>query len=142
MIDIKGILESLPHRYPILLVDRVLELEYGKRIVGLKNVTINEPFFQGHYPGEPVMPGVLILEAMAQTGAIMLLTTEDFKGMIPLFGAIDNVKFKRMVTPGDQLISDLELNWVRGPIGHFTGKATVDGQLAATMEATFKLIRR
>lgn len=142
MIDIKGILDSLPHRYPILLVDRVLELEPGKRIVGLKNVSINEPFFQGHYPGEPVMPGVLILEAMAQAGAIMLLSTEDFKGKIPLFGAIDNVKFKRMVVPGDQLISDLHLDWVRGSIGHFTGKATVDGQLAATMEATFKLMDR
>jgi beta-hydroxyacyl-ACP dehydratase FabZ len=142
LIDIKGILESLPHRYPILLVDRVLELDPGKRIVGLKNVTINEPYFQGHYPGEPVMPGVLILEAMAQAGAIMLLSTDNFRAKIPLFGAIDNVKFKRMVTPGDQLISELELDWVRGSIGHFTGRATVDGHLAASMEATFKLMDR
>lgn len=142
LIDIKGILDCLPHRYPILLVDRVLEIEEGKRIVGLKNVTINEPFFQGHYPGEPVMPGVLILEAMAQAGAILLLTTDSFKGAVPLFGAIDNVKFKRMVVPGDQLVSELTLDWVRGSIGHFQGRATVDGQLAATMEATFKLLQR
>jgi 3-hydroxymyristoyl/3-hydroxydecanoyl-(acyl carrier protein) dehydratase len=88
------------------------------------------------------MPGVLILEAMAQAGAIMLLSTDNFKGKIPLFGAIDNVKFKRIVIPGDQLISDLELDWVRGSIGHFKGRATVEGQLAATMEATFKLMDR
>jgi 3-hydroxyacyl-[acyl-carrier-protein] dehydratase len=140
LIDIKGILDTLPHRYPILLVDRVLEIEPGKSIVGLKNVTINEQFFQGHYPGQPIMPGVLILEAMAQAGAILLLTSDPFKGKIPVFGAIDKVKFKRMVVPGDQLISSLILDWVRGPIGHFTGVSRVDGQLAATMEATFKLV--
>jgi 3-hydroxyacyl-[acyl-carrier-protein] dehydratase len=138
--DIKGILENLPHRYPILLVDRILEYEEGKRIVGLKNVTINEPFFQGHYPGFPVMPGVLILESMAQTGAILLLMTDTYKGMTPLFGAIDNVKFKKMVIPGDQLVSELDLEWVRGPIGRFRGQATVDGQIVASMEATFKLM--
>lgn len=140
MIDIKGILDALPHRYPILLVDRILEHEPGKSIVGLKNVTFNEPFFQGHYPGMPVMPGVLLLEAMAQVGAILLLTDERFKGMVPLFGAIDNVKFKRMVVPGDQVISSLELEWVRGTIGRFKGTATVEGQVAAYMEATFKLM--
>ena len=139
MIDIKGILDSLPHRYPILLVDRILEIE-EKRIVGLKNVTINEPFFQGHYPGHPVMPGVLILEAMAQAGAILLLSDGKFKGTTPLFGAIDNVKFKRMVVPGDQLISTLTLEWVRGSIGRMHGTATVEGQIVATMEATFKLM--
>ncbi|HVT13262.1 MAG TPA: 3-hydroxyacyl-ACP dehydratase FabZ [Fimbriimonadaceae bacterium] len=140
MIDIKGILDTLPHRYPILLVDRILELDPGKRIVGLKNVTINEPFFVGHYPGQPVMPGVMILEAMAQAGAIMLLKDNEFKGRIPLFGAIDKAKFKRMVVPGDQLISTLELDWFRGSIGHMRGTATVEGQVAATMEATFKLM--
>lgn len=140
MIDIKGILESLPHRYPILLVDRILELDPGKRIVGLKNVTINEPFFQGHYPGDPVMPGVLILEAMAQAGAILLLSDEKFKGRTPLFGAIDKVKFKRIVIPGDQLVSHLELEWVRGSIGRMRGTSLVEGQLAASMEATFKLV--
>src|SRR5687767_5786622 len=97
--DIQKILENLPHRYPILLVDRILELEPGKRIVGLKNVTINEPHFQGHYPGRPIMPGVLILEAMAQAGALLLLATEEFKGKVPLMGAVDNVKLRRMVVP-------------------------------------------
>ena len=141
MIDIQQILDSLPHRYPILLVDRILEIEPGKRIKGLKNVSVNEPFFQGHYPGQPIMPGVLILEAMAQAGAILLLSTDEFAGKIPLIGAIDNVKFKRMVTPGDQLISDLELLWVRGgSIGRFSGTASVEGQLAASMEMTFKLM--
>lgn len=140
MIDIKGILDSLPHRYPILLVDRILELEPDKRIVGLKNVSVNEPFFQGHYPGQPVMPGVLILEAMAQSGALLLLTSDTFKGKTPLFGAIDHAKFKRIVQPGDQLICELYLDWVRGSIGKFHGTATVEGQLAASMEATFKLM--
>jgi len=139
LIDIQGILDTLPHRYPILLVDRVLEFEKGKRIVGLKNVTINEPFFQGHYPGQPVMPGVLLLEAMAQAGAILLLMDERFKGCVPLFGGIDKVKFKRMVVPGDQLISTLHLDWLRGSIGKMTGTCTVEGQVAATMEAVFKL---
>lgn len=139
MIDIKGILDSLPHRYPILLVDRIIEVVPGKRIVGLKNVTFNEPFFQGHYPGNPVMPGVLMLEAMAQAGAILLLMDEKFKGKTPLFGAIDNVKFKRMVIPGDQLISTLDLEWFRGSIGKMKGVATVEGQVACTMEAIFKL---
>jgi 3-hydroxyacyl-[acyl-carrier-protein] dehydratase len=141
LIDIKGILDSLPHRYPILLVDRILEIEEGKRIVGLKNVTINEPFFQGHYPGNPVMPGVLILEAMAQAGAILLLSHEQFQGFTPLFGAIDNVKFKRIVVPGDQLISTLELEWFRNSVGKMRGSSAVDGHLVATMEATFKLMR-
>src|SRR5215510_8337491 len=121
----------LPHRYPFLLVDRVEELDPDRRIVGFKNVSINEPFFQGHYPGEPVMPGVLILEAMAQAGAILLLTDPQFKGRVPLFGAIDNVRFKRMVVPGDQLISTLELDWVRGSIGRFHGTSVVDGHLVA-----------
>lgn len=140
MIDIKGILDSLPHRYPILLVDRILEIEPGKRIVGLKNVTFNEPFFQGHYPGHPVMPGVLLLEAMAQAGAILLLMDSKYKGRLPVFGAIDNVKFKRMVVPGDQLISTLDLEWFRSNVGKMRGTCTVDGQVAATMEAIFKLL--
>jgi 3-hydroxyacyl-[acyl-carrier-protein] dehydratase len=140
LIDIKGILDSLPHRYPILLVDRVLEIEPGKRIVCLKNVSMNEPYFQGHYPGNPMMPGVLILEAMAQSGAILLLSDPNFQGRTPLFGAIDNVRFKRMVIPGDQLIAKLELEWVRGSIGRMKGTSTVDDQLVATMEATFKLM--
>ncbi len=140
MFDIKKILDTLPHRYPMLLVDRVLEIEQGKRIVGLKNVSINEPYFEGHYPGNPIMPGVLIMEAMAQAGAILLLSTDEFKGRTPIFGALDKVKFKRMVRPGDQLISELTLDWVRGPIGRFHGTATVEGEMVASMEATFKLM--
>jgi 3-hydroxyacyl-[acyl-carrier-protein] dehydratase len=129
----------MPHRYPMLLVDRIIEMEPGKYAKGLKNVTINEPFFQGHYPGKPIMPGVLIIEAMAQAGAVMLLATPEHEGKIPLIGAIDNVKFKRMVVPGDQLITLVELEWVRGSIGRFRGTATVDGELAAQMQMTFKL---
>lgn len=126
----------------MLLVDRILSVEPGKSLTGIKNVTINEPFFQGHYPGMPVMPGVLILEAMAQAGAVMLLSLEENKGKVPLIGAIDDVKFKRRVVPGDQLVSTVELLWFRSGIGRFKGTATVDGQLAASMEMTFKLQER
>ncbi|MBI1756720.1 MAG: 3-hydroxyacyl-ACP dehydratase FabZ [Fimbriimonas ginsengisoli] len=142
MISIEEILDHLPHRYPMLLVDRILEVDPGKRLVGLKNVTFNEEFFQGHYPGMPVMPGVLILEAMAQAGACMLLSLDENKSRVPLIGAIDDVKFKRKVVPGDQLVSTVELMWMRGSIGRFKGVATVDGELVATMELTFKLAAR
>ena len=125
----------------MLLVDRILEIsEDGRHGKGLKNVTMNEPFFQGHYPGMPIMPGVLIVESMAQVGAAILLMTPALKGKIPIIGAIDNVKFKRMVQPGDQLILDLEIVWLRGSIGRTKGTATVDGELAASMEMTFKLM--
>jgi 3-hydroxyacyl-[acyl-carrier-protein] dehydratase len=137
--NIKEILEFLPHRYPILLVDRVLELQEGKFLRGLKNVSVNEPFFQGHYPGEPIMPGVLILEAIAQAGAIMFLSDPAYAGKVPLIGSIDHSKFKRPVVPGDQLISEVELLWFRAGIGRFNGKATVDGEIAVTTEMTFKL---
>ena len=127
----------------MLLVDRILEIsEDGRHGKGLKNVTMNEPFFQGHYPGMPIMPGVLIVESMAQVGAAILLMTPALKGKIPIIGAIDNVKFKRMVQPGDQLILDLEIVWLRGSIGRTKGTATVDGELAASMEMTFKLMPR
>lgn len=143
MVRIEQILESLPHRYPMLLVDRILEIsEDGMHGRGLKNVTMNEPFFQGHYPGMPIMPGVLIVESMAQVGAAILLMNPTLKGKVPLIGAIDNVKFKRMVQPGDQLILDLEILWLRGSIGRTKGTATVDGELAASMEMTFKLMPR
>ncbi len=125
----------------MLLVDRILEVsEDGKHGRGLKNVTMNEPFFQGHYPGLPIMPGVLILECMAQVGAAILLMHPDYQGMVPLIGAIEGVKFKRVVQPGDQLIVDMEIVWVRGSIGKTKGVATVDGETAATMEMTFKLM--
>lgn len=140
MIDIQQILRFLPHRYPMLLVDRILEVaEDGTKCRGLKNVTINEPFFQGHYPGTPIMPGVLIVECMAQVAAATLLMRDEYKGLVPLIGALEEIKFKRPVTPGDQLIVDCELLWIRGTIGKAACKATVDGELAAQMTMTFKL---
>jgi len=140
LIDIGKIFSVLPHRYPMLLVDRILEMEPGKSCRGLKNVTINEAFFQGHYPGKPIMPGVLIVEAMAQTAAILLLSDDRFLNTVPLIGAIDDVKFRRPVVPGDQLITDIELLWVRGSIGRFKAAGSVDGEPVATFEMTFKLM--
>ncbi len=140
VLDINAIMKVLPHRYPILLVDRILEVEPGVRCVGIKNVTINEGFFQGHYPGQPIMPGVLIIESLAQCGAVILLSQDSYRGMVPVIGAIDNVKFKRQVVPGDQLRLEIELLWIKSSIGRIKGVATVDGQLAAQMEMTFKLI--
>ncbi|MDR3690368.1 MAG: 3-hydroxyacyl-ACP dehydratase FabZ [Fimbriimonas sp.] len=140
MFDIAKIYEFLPHRYPMLLVDRLLSVsEDGTKCRGLKNVTINEGFFQGHYPGKPIMPGVLILESIAQVGGALFLSKPEYAGRIPLIGAIDDAKFKRMVVPGDQLIVDVEILWIRGPIGRMRGVATVDGEVAASMEMTFKL---
>ena len=136
---VEEIMDVLPHRYPMLLVDRILDIEPGKRCRGLKNVTINEAFFIGHYPGKPIMPGVLILEAMAQAGGVVLLCEPHNAGKVPLIGAIDEVKFKRPVVPGDQLISDVELLWFRKGIGRMKGVATVDGEVAATMLMTFVL---
>jgi beta-hydroxyacyl-ACP dehydratase FabZ len=138
-LSINQILDILPHRYPILLVDRVVDFVEGKSVRGIKNVTFNEPFFQGHYPGLPIMPGVLILESMAQTGAVLLLSSDDFEGTVPLIGSFDKVKFRRQVIPGDQLIIDVDLVWMRGGVGKIKAKGTVDGDLAAEMEMTFKL---
>ncbi len=133
----------LPHRYPMLLVDKIIEInEENTKCKGIKNVTINEPFFQGHYPGNPIMPGVLIVESMAQVGASLLLQTDALKNRIPLIGNIDNVKFRRMVRPGDQLVIEIELIWVKGNVGKIAGVATVDGEMAAQMEMVFKLSDR
>jgi 3-hydroxyacyl-[acyl-carrier-protein] dehydratase len=139
-LNINQIKEILPHRFPMLLVDRILESEPGVKAKGLKNVSANEAFFDGHYPGMPIMPGVLIVEFMAQAGAVILLLDEKYKGMVPVIGAIDDVKFKRQVVPGDQLIADVELLWIRGTIGRIRAVATVDGEQAAQMEMTFKLL--
>ncbi|MES2978213.1 MAG: 3-hydroxyacyl-ACP dehydratase FabZ [Pseudomonadota bacterium] len=137
MMDIHQILKQLPHRYPILLVDRVLELEKGKRIKALKNVTINEPFFMGHFPHRPVMPGVLMLEAMAQAAALlafdMLGTTPDDK-TVYYFAGIDAARFKRPVEPGDQLVMDVTLDRMKSGIFKFKGTARVDGQVACEAE--------
>jgi 3-hydroxyacyl-[acyl-carrier-protein] dehydratase len=133
-------MKLLPHRYPFLLVDRVVEFEAGKRIVGIKNVTINEPFFQGHFPEHPIMPGVLILEAMAQVGGVYaILGNEVGENQVPYFVGIDNAKFRKPVLPGDALRLELELITKRRGIYTFNGKATVDGKLVAQAElkATF-----
>jgi 3-hydroxyacyl-[acyl-carrier-protein] dehydratase len=139
--NVEKIMQYLPHRYPVLLVDRIIELEPMKRSVGLKNVTINEGFFQGHYPGLPVMPGVLIIEAMAQTGACMILGDESCKGFFPFIGAIDDVRFRRPVVPGDTLITHCDLLWFRNQIGRIKAECKVGEEAVASMELTFKLLK-
>ena len=136
MKDIKEIMEVLPHRYPFLLVDKVLEMEADKRIVSIKNVSINEPFFQGHFPGFPIMPGVLLIEAMAQTGGIMVLSSEKIKpgSKNVLFLGIDKARFRKPVYPGDQVRFELEALNVKRSIWKFKGKAFVEGTLVAEAE--------
>lgn len=140
MLDVNDIMKLLPHRFPFLLVDRISEIEPGKKIVGLKNVTINEPFFPGHFPGHPVMPGVLIIEAMAQVAAIFVYhSSDDNNGKITYFVGIDNAKFRKPVVPGDQLRMELEVMGCRRGIYTFSAKAYVDGKLVteAELRATF-----
>jgi len=139
MMDIHRILKQLPHRYPFLLVDRVLELEKGKRIKALKNVTINEPFFEGHFPHRPVMPGVLMIEALAQAAALLSFDALDAApddGMIYYFAGMDGVRFKRPVEPGDQLILEAELVRMKAGIFKFKVRATVEQELAVEAELT------
>ena len=135
--DIKEIMEIIPHRQPFLLIDRIEELEPGRRAMGKKCVTYNEPFFNGHFPKEPVMPGVLILEALAQVGAVAILSQPGNKGKTAYFGGIDKAKFKKKVVPGDVLTLELEIVKQKGPIGVGKATATVDGKVAATAEMTF-----
>ena len=139
MMDIKEIKEILPHRYPFLLVDKITEMEEGKRVKGYKNVTINEPFFQGHFPEYPVMPGVLVLEALAQVGAVAVLSMEKFKGKNPLFSGADKVKWRRQVMPGDKLELECEIIKIKGPIGIGKALATVDGKKACEAEIMFAI---
>ncbi|MDF2875511.1 MAG: fabZ [Sporomusa sp.] len=134
--------EIIPHRYPMLLVDRIVELEPMKRAVGIKNVTINEHFFMGHFPERPVMPGVLILEAMAQVGGVAMLYPEEYRGKLALFGSMDRVKFRKPVTPGDQLYMVAEIIKLRGSAGKLWAEAFVDGQVVAEAEFMFALSSR
>ncbi len=134
MMDIHEILKRLPHRYPLLLVDRVLEIEKGKRILALKNVSINEPYFVGHFPHRPVMPGVLMLEAMAQAATLLALASTDIvldESTVVYFAGIDNARFKRPVEPGDQILLDVTLDRAKAGIFKFSGKVLVGDQLAA-----------
>ena len=134
------IAKILPHRYPFALVDRIVDGEDGKWAKGIKCVTVNEPLFQGHFPQYHVMPGVLIVEAMAQVGGVALLSMPENKGKLALFGGIKNARFRRQVTPGDVLEIECTLTKQKGPVGIGEAKATVDGQVAATAELTFALV--
>ena len=133
LMDIEKIMERIPHRYPFILVDRITELEPNKRVVGIKNVTINEPFFQGHFPGKPIMPGVLIIEAMAQASGVLAIESiaKGKKGALMFFMGLDNVKFRRPVVPGDQLVLELDVLKLRTKIMKLAGVAKVDGQVVA-----------
>lgn len=139
-VDIKGIMSLLPHRYPFLLLDRITGLEPGKSAAGYKNVTINDPFFQGHFPGEPVMPGVLIIEALAQTGAVAVLSMDEYRGKIALFAGIDKLRFKRVVRPGDRLDLSVRLIAMRRGIGKGEAEARVDGEVAVSGQLMFAVM--
>ncbi|MDP4125464.1 MAG: 3-hydroxyacyl-ACP dehydratase FabZ [Bacillota bacterium] len=142
MLESQEIQEIIPHRYPFLLVDRIIELEVGKRAVGIKNLSINESFFQGHFPGHPIMPGVLIIEALAQVGTVAILKMPEYHGYLGLFAGLDDVKFKRQVVPGDQLRLEVELLKLRKTYGMANGKAYVGDALAAEGILKFFLERK
>ena len=141
-LDIQQIQEIIPHRYPFLLVDRILELEEGKRAVGIKNVTMNEPFFQGHFPGRPIMPGVLIVEAMAQVGAVVILKDPANAGKLAVFTGINNMKIRHQVTPGDTLRMEVEMTAFRRGFGKANVSAHVGDNLAVSGEISFALIEK
>ena len=139
--DIQEILGLLPHRYPFLLIDRVVEFERGKRLVAIKNVTMNEPFFQGHFPGYPLMPGVLMIEAMAQAGAIIMLSEiPDREKKLAVFTGIEKAKFRRPVTPGDQLRIEVDVLAFKSRLGRMAAKATVDGKVACEATLTCSIV--
>jgi 3-hydroxyacyl-[acyl-carrier-protein] dehydratase len=138
-LDAIQIMQIIPHRYPFLLVDRIDELEAGKRAVGVKNVSMGEPYFQGHFPDYPVMPGVLIVEALAQVGAVAMLVLPEYQGKIAFFAGLDNVRFKRQVKPGDTLRLEVELGQIRRNIGTGSGTATVNGEIAVKGEFMFAI---
>ena len=139
MLDITEIKKIIPHRYPMLLIDRVEELIPGEKAVAKRNVTINEELFNGHFPGNPVMPGVLIVEALAQTGAVALLSLPEFKGKTAYFGGIKSAKFRKVVRPGDSLRLEVTLEKIQNNVGLGKAVATVDGKKACTAELTFMI---
>ena len=139
MLSTQEIMRIIPHRYPFLLLDRIVELEPGMRAVGEKQVTINEPFFQGHFPDYPIMPGVLIIEALAQAGAVAALSVDEHKGKFVIFAGIDKVRFKKPVLPGDTLRLETKLDKMRRNIGRGTGVATVGGTLVCEAEILFAI---
>ena len=138
-IEADAIEAIIPHRYPMLLVDRVTDIEPGRRATGMKNVSANEWFFEGHFPGRKIMPGVLIVEALAQVAAITMLKDREEDGKMPVFGGIENMRFRRAVRPGDQLRLDFELEKIRGPVGKGKVRASVDGEMAAEGTISFAL---
>ncbi|MCX8053569.1 MAG: 3-hydroxyacyl-ACP dehydratase FabZ [Armatimonadetes bacterium] len=142
MLDIEQIRDVLPHRYPFLLVDRILELEPGIRARGYKNVTVNEEFFEGHFPGHAVMPGVLVCEAMAQVGGVLLLSMTGNEGKLAYFGGMDRVRFRKPVVPGDTLVTEVELVATKGNIGKVKAVAKVNDEIAAEGEFIFALVER
>lgn len=137
LFDIQKVKEIIKHRYPFLLVDKILEVQEGKRAVGIKNVTINEHFFNGHFPNYPVMPGVLIVESLAQLSAVVMLVKDGNQGRLGLLAGIDNCRFKKQVRPGDQLRLEVEITRLKGPIGKGKGVATVDGELVCELDLIF-----
>lgn len=142
VMNIEQIMAVIPHRYPFLLIDRIVELEPGVRAVAIKQVTINEPFFQGHFPDYPIMPGVLIIEALAQTGAVAGMVLPANQGKIALFGGIEGARFRRPVVPGDSLRLEVTIEAMKRGVGKAAAKATVDGNLACEAQLTFALVAR
>ena len=140
-LDIGAIQEILPHRYPFLLVDRVVELEPGKHAVGIKNVSINEAFFQGHFPSHPVMPGVLVIEAMAQTGGVMILSLEEHRGKLAYLATVNNAKFRRPIVPGDTIRTEVTVLRARGNTGRIHCVSRVEDKVAAEAEIMFALVK-
>jgi UDP-3-O-[3-hydroxymyristoyl] N-acetylglucosamine deacetylase/3-hydroxyacyl-[acyl-carrier-protein] dehydratase len=143
IVDVQKIMEYLPHRFPMLMVDRIVEVESGKRIVGIKNVTINEPFFQGHFPGHPIMPGVLIIEAMGQVGGLLLMdAVEQPEDYVVYFMALDNVKWRRPVVPGDQLVFEVEMLQFKRHVCRMRGRGLVDGHVVAEADLMARIVKR
>ncbi|MBQ4271050.1 MAG: 3-hydroxyacyl-ACP dehydratase FabZ [Clostridiales bacterium] len=140
-LDIKGIMEIIPHRHPFLLIDKVEDYEPGQYCIAYKNITYDESFFRGHFPEYPITPGVLMVEALAQAGAVAILSQEEFKGKIAVFAGIDNCKFKKQIVPGDTVRLETKITQVRGPVGVGEAEATVDGKIAVKCTLKFAIMQ-